>query len=783
MIRSSILLAFCVCLRSLVLSLGLLWLAALFAIAPASAQSQRISDIRITGAERISPETILGQIALKRGGDYTAALADASLHTLFATQQYKDVKIEHKNGRVEIAVVENPIVSDVTYVGNKEIASDKFKDIVKLKKGAIYTDAKAHADTLALREVYRNEGRLSTTIEKKLIPKPGNKVDVAFNISESKVDKVSSITFEGNAAFTAYELEGVVRTIRSSWLDIIKSGSTFVAAHLDDDRELLRRHYLSHGYADVKIVSAEGTLDASGNGYAVKFVIEEGDLFTFATVAVDTTITGAGGAALTSLVKIAPGEVYNAMLIDKSIEAISLALWDSGQKFARVSPKIHRDPQNRVISVSFKIEDGPHNIVERVELSGNSKTRTQVILREMKLREGEAFNALILERDKIRIKALGFFKSVEVAAKPGSAAGQIAVTVTVEEDQTMVLSVGGGYSTTDGLIGDIAVEDHNIFGTGRWAKLKLSGSMNKLQAEASFTEPHLLETNVAAGFDIFYKDYDASRLSSYKSQKIGGDVRAGYALTDTVTGSVNYTFTQNKIYDVGATASTAIKDAVPGFPNATSNTYYTSSVGYSLAYDTRNAKKLPVSGSSFVLAQDFAGAGGDVRYIKSSVDARTYFPLANDVTLVGRATAGTIMGWGGQDVRLLDMYYLGGETVRGFAAAGIGPRDTASANLDALGGKSYISTTAEMRFGLPLVPEGIGVRGAIFADAGSLFGTSASASKLPGLAGANATLRASAGAGLIWDSPIGALRADYAFPLTKQPFDKIQPWSFGMAAF
>ena len=772
--------------RQLVLAAAVWLVAALACLSLATAAhagNERISDIRVTGTERIPAETILGQIALKRGQSYSAAQADASLHTLFATGQYKDVKIDHTKSTVTISVVENPIVGEVTYVGNSEIKSEKFKDIVKLKKGAIYSDAKAHADTLALREIYRNEGRLSTIIEPKLTPKAGNKVDVAFNITESKVDKVSSITFEGNAAFTAYELEGVVRTIRSSWLDIIKSGSTFVATHLDYDRELLRRHYLTHGYTDVKIVSAEGTLDASGNGYAVRFVIEEGDLFNFANVSVETRVTGVDVAVLRSLLQIRSGDVYNAILIDKSTEAISLALWDSGQQFARVVPKIQRDPQKRQISVAFTVEDGPHTTIERVEVSGNSKTRNEVILREMKLREGEAFNPLILERDKSRIKALGFFKSVETAVKPGSASGKVIVTVTVEEDQTMVLSIGGGYSTTDGLLGDIAVEDHNLFGTGRWAKLKFSGSMNKLQAEASFTEPHLLGTNVVGGFDVFYKDYDASKLSSYKSQKIGGDLRAAYALTDTVTGSVNYTFTQNKIYDVGASASTAIKDAIPGFPVATSNTYYTSSVGYSLAYDTRNAKKLPTSGNSFVLAQDLAGVGGDVRYIKSSVDARTYFPLATDVTLAGRATAGTIMGWGGHDVRLLDMYYMGGETVRGFAAAGIGPRDTASANADALGGKSYISTTAEMRFGLPLVPEGLGVRGAVFADAGSLFGTSNSAGRLPGLAGSSASLRASVGAGLIWDSPIGALRADYAFPLAKQTFDKTQPWSFGLAAF
>ena len=751
--------------------------------AQAKLAPENITEIQISGAERISRETILSQLELKRGAPYDTGKADRSIHTLFATKQYKDVKIDHKAGVVTVTVVESPIVALVIFTGNSEVKADKLEPAVKLKKGEVYTEAKAHADALSLRDVYRHEGRLTTEIEPKAVSKPGNKIELTFAITEGKVNKVSSISFEGNSAFKSQELESVIATARSSWLDILKSDSIYVAGRLEQDRDLLRRHYLTHGFAEVKIATAEGALDTAGTGYAVKFAIDEGDRFTFGAVALDPAIKDLDTAHLTQLILPQSGDVYNAAEIDKTTEGLSLALWESGQKFARVNPVFERDRGKKRISIKFRIEEGPHITIERVAVSGNTKTQISVILREMKLREGEAFNALILARDRTRIKALGFFKSVDTKVQKGSSADTVIVSVDVVEDQTLVASFGGGYSTVEGVIGDVALEDHNLFGTGQSAKLKLAGSLKKLQAEASFTEPHFLGSNLAAGFDIFYRDYDASTLSSYKSQKIGGDLRVGYPITDTLTGSVNYTFTQNKIYDVGAAASMAIKEAVPGFPNTNSNTYYTSSVGYALAYDTRNSKKLPASGTFFQLTQDFAGAGGDVRYIKSTVDARHYMPVSDNVTLVGRATAGNIMGWGGQDVRLLDMYYMGGETVRGFAAAGIGPRDTASANLDALGGKSYISTTAEARFGLPLIPDDIGLRGAVFADAGSLFGTSAAASKLPGLAGANATLRSSAGVGLIWDSPIGALRADYAFPLSKQAFDKTQPWSFGLAAY
>jgi outer membrane protein insertion porin family len=682
-----------------------------------------------------------------------------------------------------MTVVENPVLSLVTFSGNSDIKLDKLQPVIKLKPGAVYTQAKGHADALAVRDLYRHEGRMTTQVEAKPVLKPGNKIELTFVISEGKVNKVSAITFEGNAAFSASDLESVIKTARSSWLDILKSDSIYVAERLEEDRDLLRRHYLTHGFAEVKVVTAEGALDATGNGYAVKFVIDEGTRFSFGAVSLDPAVKDLDSARLTPLILPQAGEIYNAALIDQTVEAISLALWESGQKFARVVPELRRDHETHRVTVAFRVEEGPHITVERVAISGNTKTQASVILREMKLREGDAFNALMLTRDRTRIKALGFFKSVDTKVKPGANAESVIIAVDVVEDETLVASVGGGYSTVEGIIGDIALEEKNLFGTGQSAKIKLGGSLKKLQAEAGFTEPHLLGSNVAGGFDLFYRDYDASTLSSYKSQKIGGDLRLGYPITDTLTGSVNYTFAQNKIYDVGANASPAIKEAVSGFPNANSDTYYTSSVGYALAYDTRNSKKLPTSGNFFQLTQDFAGAGGDVRYIKSTVDARTYLPVSNNVTLVGRATAGNIAGWGGQDVRLLDMYYMGGETVRGFAAAGIGPRDTASANLDALGGKSYIATTAEARFGLPFIPDEIGLRGAVFADAGSLFGTSASAAKLPGIAGANATLRASTGVGLIWDSPLGPLRTDYAFPLSKQPFDKTQAWSFGLAAF
>ena len=260
-------------------------------------------------------------------------------------------------------------------------------------------------------------------------------------------------------------------------------------------------------------------------------------------------------------------------------------------------------------------------------------------------------------------------------------------------------------------------------------------------------------------------------------------MRLGYPITEQWTGGVNYTYVRNTLYDVGSNASAAVKEAIPGFPSANSNTYYTSSVGYSLTYDTRDDKKRPSSGVYYSVSEDLAGAGGDVRYIRSVAETRGYYPVADGVTMMGRATGGTIAGWGGQDVRLLDLFYRGGESVRGFAISGFGPRDLQSANQDALGGKMFFASTAELLFHIPGVPDDIPLRGAVFADAGTLWGVTKAAAALPGLAGNALTPRASTGVGLGWDSPIGNLRVDYAYPILRQPYDKTQPLSFGLMPF
>ena len=691
--------------------------------------------------------------------------------------------IERRGATLVVKVVENPIVARVNVEGSTLTDKTKLDEQIHLKPRDRYTAAKGNADSLRLRDHYRRLGRLATAVEPSVVYQSDGRVEVAYVIKEGAVTKVDSIGFVGNRAFTEGQLRDVISTSQSGWFDVLKSAAFYDPERINQDKDLLRRHYLKQGFPDARVVSAEAVKNPQGTGYVITFTVEEGERFTFAPASIETGLRGADTSALQDLVAVKPGATYSQEAIERSVEKMTLALSDQGLAFAQVKASPKRDNAGHTVAMTFRIEEGPRIFVERIDIVGNQKTKDFVIRREFRVAEGDAVNAFMIERGRKRVQALGYFKSVSLKKLPGSAPDKVAIIIDVVEDQSIDFGIGVGYSTSEGVVGDIAIADRNLFGNGQALRLKLAGSLTRLQAEVGFTEPRFLGTNMAAGFDLFYKDVDYTTQASYMSQKIGGDIRLRYPINDEWSVGTNYTFSRSKIYDVGADASRAIKEAIPNFPNATSTTYYTSSVGYNVLYDTRDNKKRPSSGVYYSVSQDLAGVGGDVRYIRSVGELRGYYPVTDEITAVGRATGGVIGGWGGQDVRLLDLFYKGGETVRGFATAGIGPRDILSANQDALGGRMFYSTTAELLFQIPGVPQDIGLRGAVFADAGSLWGVNKTASSLPGLAGNTAAPRVSMGVGLAWDSPIGALRADYAIPLVKQPGDKTQPFSFGLMPF
>lgn len=752
------------------------------AFGPAAAQ-ERIIRIDVIGAQSLERESILSRIELRPGGSYDAAAADRAILSLYATGVFSDVRLQQRGGVVTITVVETPVIASVSVAGNSDIEKSKLEAVLTLKPRARYSVAKAKAEAQRLRDYYRSLGRLTTTVEPKATLEANGQMAVVFVIAEGPVTKIEAITFPGAQAFSTLELKNVLTTSESGLFDFLKTAAFFDAERLKLDRDLLQRHYLKHGFPDAHVKEAVVTKNGAGTAYRIAFAVEEGQRYQMQVGRIEAPGGKIDTGQLAPLRQLRDGGTYSAETIEKSAEKMTLALTGQGHVFVRVKPVPQRDEASRTIRVGFVVEPAPALYAERIEITGNTKTRDYVIRRELRLSEGDPVNALLLEKARARVEALGFFKKVALKKQKGSAGDKLIITIAVDEDDSRNIGFGIGYSTAEGIVGDLNLGEKNLFGTGQKLNLKLAGSMTRFNAEVGFTEPRFLGSNVAAGFDVFYRDVDYSQYASYKFQAIGFKLRASYPVDDNWSVGSNYSFSNNTLYGVNDTASLAIKQAIPNYPSASSTTYNTSSIGYNVLYDTRDNKRRPTSGVVFTLAQDLAGVGGDVRYIRSVGEVKGYYPVAETVTGQMRAGGGTITGWGGQDVRLLDMFYKGPDIVRGFATAGIGPRDTSSANADALGGRNYFSTSAELLFAVPGVPKEMGLKGAVFADVGSLWSANRTAAANAGTVGNAFTPRASVGVGLGWDSPIGTLRVDYAIPVVKQPFDKTQNLSFGLSPF
>lgn len=778
------------CMRAL--ALGLLMLGGSVGVSgvvvPDVASAQAIRDIRVVGNQRLTAETVRSYLQFSAGDAYDAGKVDRSLKALFGTGLFADVRIDRESNGVVVTVVENPVVAQVAFEGNSELDKDTLMAEVQLKPRTVYTRSRALSDVQRILDVYRRRGLYAASVEPKLIELDQNRVNVVFEINEGKTTKVKSISFIGNRAFTDGQLRDIISTSQAGWFDFLKTNTVYDPDRLSLDREMLRQYYLKNGYADMRVVSANAELERDGSGFIITFSIDEGELYKFGDVRIDSKLANLPTETLRSDITTKPGDYFNASDLEKTVERLTLVVAERGYPFVRVRPDTDRQPDRRLIQVTYFIEEGPRVYIERINISGNIRTKDHVIRREFRLAEGDAFNPAMVDRAKRRLQSLGFFKTVDIKRRPGFAPDRVILDVDLVEQPTGELSFGAGYSTTEGVIGDVSFTERNLFGNGQFLRLKVGGSQTRQQVDLSFTEPRFLDRNLAAGFDLFYKDVNQTATSSYKSRKEGGSVRLGFPLSDNLWLNTAYTLSYDDIYYVDeATASRAIRDA--------KGAAFTSSIGTGLTYDTRNHPRNPNRGIFLQAGPDFAGVGGDVQYVRFQGEGRAYYPLFDKVTLIGRVIGGHIEGWGGQDIRLLDMFYKGGETVRGFYRAGIGPRDTNTR--DALGGQNFWAATAEVRFPLPLIPEELGISGAVFADAGSVFGVSnritkdsttqkidshgycANPSREFVCLADSDSVRASVGASVLWQSPVGPLRLDYAHVLSKESYDRTQQVRFG----
>ncbi|HET7806340.1 MAG TPA: outer membrane protein assembly factor BamA, partial [Pseudolabrys sp.] len=606
-----------------------------------AAVAQTVNSIVVEGNRRVEADTIRSYFRPGPGGRLGPEQEDEALKAMVATGLFSDVRISHSGNRIIVTVVENPVINRVAFEGNKKAKDEQLQAETQSKPRGTLSRPTVQADVQRIIEIYHRSGRFDVSVDPKIIELPNNRVDLVFEIKEGQKTGIKEIVFVGAKAFSHGRLKDVIKTSASNLLSFLQTTDIYDADRIEADRDLLRRFYLKHGYADVRIISAVGEYDPVKKGFIVTFTIDEGSQYRVGTVDVVSNVRAIDPAILRSQVKLSPGNVYNADLVERSVEAMTIQAARQGYAFANVRPRGDRNFETKTINLVFVVEEGARAYIERINIRGNTRTRDYVIRREFDLGEGDAYNRALIDRAERRLKNLNYFKSVKITNEPGSAPDRVVVNVNVEEQATGEFSISGGYSTADGLIGEVSVADRNLMGRGQLGKASFTYGQRVRGFDLSFVEPFLFGYRMAGGIDVFARQNLASNYISYDSQTIGTNLRLGFALTEEIAFQPRYTFYQQKItlptqYNDCQFSSNAWINGGPGVnptneangSDTTVNFPYgcyangeaslavrkelaagpvnVSMVGYTLSYNTLDNNKIPTSGIFAELRQDFA---------------------------------------------------------------------------------------------------------------------------------------------------------------------------------
>jgi outer membrane protein insertion porin family len=739
-----------------------------------------------------------------------------------------------------------PDINRVAFEGNSKVKTDTLQEQVRSRAHTPFNPQLAESDVARLMEVYRRSGRAAAKVSFRTVELPNGRVDLVFTIVEGDKTGVKEIRFIGNEVYSTRRLVGMMETTEMNFLSFIKSSDVYDPDRIASDLELIRRFYLKNGYADFRVISSDVQFDPAAGGYIITINVHEGPQYRVSSVSVESHLPDVDGAALNDMLRLAPGDVYNGDAVEKTVEALTREIAKKGYAFTQARPRGERNPADQTVAIQFLLEEGPRVYIERINIRGNTRTRDYVIRREFDIGEGDAYNRVLIDRAERRLNGLGYFKKVKVTNEPGSAPDRVILNVEVEDQPTGNFGVSGGYSTNQGFISEVSVSESNFMGRGQAVRLSVQAGQIARGVTFSFTEPYFLDQRIAAGFDVFARRQDAYNYSIYSSTSIGGTVRFGIPITDELSFSPHYSIYQTTIsipndsrrpyndclvpvpgYTPGfspfyPTTSLALNCQTNGEASlgikGSQGTLVTSLFGYSLNYSTIDNFKNPHNGWLASLNQDAAGAGGGAHYLRTSGDIRYFreIPYLDDVVGIARMQGGDLSTFGGYKARIQDNFNLGPSLVRGFAPGGFGPRDSnilTSFNNNrgnSLGGSNYVGGSLEVQFPIWGLPKDLGLKGALFADAGSLWnfrGRTNYANNLPTIPifapgqfgtciaaytpiaafgqGSCLTpisnkfaLRSSVGASVLWSSPMGPIRFDYAVVTSKHQGDITQNFRF-----
>lgn len=742
---------------------------------------------------------------------------------LLATGLFSNVQVSRRGAQTVISVQENDTINRVAFEGNRRLKGDQLSQVVQSKSRGPMSQTLINADIERIREAYRRAGYGTTSVSGRLAPLPNGRSDLVFTIVESGKTGIKSINFSGNGAYSSSRLRGLMTSTESNFLSFIKTSDVYDADRIASDLELIRRYYLKNGYADFRVVASDARFDDAQGGWIVDIAVDEGPRYSVGQVSVDSRLRDVDPVALQGFVTTSAGDTYNAEAVERSLVNLTNEVSRRGYAFAQVRPRGDRDAAGRVIGITYVVDEGPRVYVERINVRGNNRTRDYVVRRELDLGEGDAYNKVLVDRAERRLNNLGFFSRVRITNEPGSAPDRVVVNIDVEDKPTGSFAVSGGYSTSDGVIGEVSLSESNFLGRGQFVRIAGTLGQRTQGVDFSFTEPYFLGRRIAAGFDLFSKFNDNTNTGLFESRVTGGQVRLTFPITEEFSITPRYSIYTTEI-EIPNTISQPFNDcSIPlaGFTPAdpanllqvsnTANcltngeatvavkeaagTTLTSLIGVNFNYNSLDSVQNPRNGFIGEIKPEFAGIGGDSKFLRIAADARYYREIFEDVVGFVRVQGGHVQSTSGE-LRMIDHYFLGPTLVRGFAPSGIGARDVLNdPTANALGGTTYFGGTLEVQFPLFGLPRDLGLRGAVFADAGTLFNYDGGSRTItnPAFAGcpvgsqarqfnvaltlASQTnvacvrdenvIRSSVGVSLLWQSPLGPLRFDYAFALTK----------------
>nr|WP_297295659.1 outer membrane protein assembly factor BamA [uncultured Methylovirgula sp.] len=807
------------------------WFLAVVLMAPLLASLPALAaGVEVEGNHRVDSETIASYFA---GAD--PASINAGVKALYATGLFSDIQVVHEGRAVVIRVSENNLINRVAFEGNSKVKSEQLQSEIQSKDHGPFNKTIVDADVERIKDLYRRAGEAAATVTYRIVNLPNGRVDVVFHIDEGPKTGVKQINFVGNHVYSSGKLRDLMQTTEMDWLSFFKSSDVYDPDKIASDLEAIRRFYLKNGYADFHVIGSDARYDPTLKGYVVTITVEEGVQYRVAAVNIESHIPAIDGNALRGYLRVSQGEIYNGDQVQKTVDALTTQVMRHGYAFSQVHPRGDRDPVTRTVRLAFVIDEGPRVYIERIDIRGNTRTRDYVIRREFDIGEGDAYNKAVIDRAERRLNNLGFFKKVTITNEPGSAPDRVVVVVTVEDQPTGSFSVSGGYSTAEGIIGEVAVQETNFMGRGQFARLSVQLGQYAEGVTFSFTEPYFLDHRIAAGFDVFAKNSMVSQYAFYNDFMVGGTLRGGLPVTDEITFSPRYSIYSsdisipnssafpyndctNPIWGITPSWDPAIQ--ARGFPAAGFNfncltngeaslalkqaqgVTLTSMPGFTLSYNSLDNNRNPTDGIHAEWREDIAGAGGNERYVRSTADLHYYHDIYDEIVGVLHFQGGILNHFGGGEAKIVDNFNMGPELVRGFQPDGIGPRDV-SPGLDPagnpLGGTKFWGASAEADFPIPYLPREVGLRGAVFSDFGALWGyqgatffpqfasspvvtSGAPVGTFQGntitVGGDSTDIRASVGVSLIWSSPMGPIRFDFAKAVLKNRWDQTQIFNF-----